>query len=177
MDQQVPAVTRCPSELEGACAKHVAWLQGRFPQIARSDDGGLYVKNDVSIGFNDEAYLRELPAHVKDLPDRKIVIRLTVAGRTIEKGGRLRLVRDGAPIAYTSGTVTGPRRLVVKSDDTVVIQRQLTDVERGVIESNSRYSKNESHTGVDRRTRIAWGNGSGKAPNVTGKGRLARGML
>jgi hypothetical protein len=91
----------------------------------------------VSIGFDDEAYLRELPRHVKDLPDRKIVIRLTLAGRKVEKDGRLALVRDGAEIAYTSGTVTGPGRLVVKSDNTVVIQRRLTDIEQGVVSSNS----------------------------------------
>jgi hypothetical protein len=163
---RVPAVTRCPSELGGACAKHVAWLQARFPPLATSDDGGLYVKNDVWIGFDDEAYLRELPRHVKDLPDRKIVIRLTLAGRTVEKDGRLTLVRDGAPIAYTSGTVTGPGRLVVKSDDTVVIQRRLTDVERGVIPSNS--------ISIHLRPELKWQDVDPRAEDITVYANLKR---
>src|SRR6185369_12420669 len=121
----LPATKLCPSALGSACADHVAWLQGRFPQV-RVGEYGPYLQPEFTIARN-ENDLQDLPNIVKKLPDQPIVFALTLAGSKREKDGTVTLIRDGAELGITSGTDTGKRRIAIDGDR-VVVEKVMTNV-------------------------------------------------
>lgn len=132
--QLLPATKLCPESLGSACADHVTWLTHRFPEV-QDGENGPYIRPDLTIARN-ETDLQHLSKIVHEQPDKPIVFSLTLAGYEKEKDGTLTLIRDGAELAFTSGTDTGKRRLAVKGDE-VVVERIMANVQHDVVHSNS----------------------------------------
>ena len=131
-----PAFEMCPASLTSACADHLAWFAKRFPEYTTEGDEA-YLKADLNLDEKEgENALRDLPTLVKKLPDKRLVVRVTLAGWQKEKDGTATLIRDRADTAFTSYQDTGKRVLTAEGDH-LVVHKVVTDVEHTEEHSNS----------------------------------------
>lgn len=125
----------CPASLGTACAEHYAWLQSRFPELTKDENGYSY-KVDLNLDQKEgENLLRELPKRVKTLPDKNIVIRIALSGSERAKDGMV-LYRDGEEMAFTSGQETGRVKVGVENDH-LVVEKERINIEHETVHSNS----------------------------------------